>query len=189
MQTAWVNRARHKKGCSFGAIFCPNCSNSSKRSQSHLNFQIAKKHNLCQTKSSQLATLLSSVQRLQSFAIAHIEIAQRTKRIGNQKWGYVTVSGRNWRLQIKGRTRNVQAPFYWLWDEEWQPEILQFCHGDAGCTHFEQKARHSLRKAQLSSKVECWVQHVLKNVDRTCGFDYAHGNNTLMQRSKLVASE
>ena len=39
-----LNLARHKKRCSVGTLYCTHCPNFSTKSQSDLNYHIAKKH-------------------------------------------------------------------------------------------------------------------------------------------------
>ena len=68
-------------------------------------------------------------------------------------------------------------------------ESLQFCHGDTGCRHFEPETRHSLREAQVS-KVECCFWFLLTNAKHWTGrCRFAHVNNTLIERSKFVATK
>ena len=43
-QTTKLNLARHKKRCSVGTMYCTHCPNFSTKSQSDLNYHIAKKH-------------------------------------------------------------------------------------------------------------------------------------------------
>ena len=43
-QTTGNNIVRHKKSCSAGTLYCTHCPNFSTKSQSDLNYQIAKKH-------------------------------------------------------------------------------------------------------------------------------------------------
>ena len=38
------NVAKHKKKCSIGTLYCSQCSNFSTKSQTYLNYHIAKKH-------------------------------------------------------------------------------------------------------------------------------------------------
>ena len=44
VQIKKLNHARHKKNCSAGTLYCTQCLNFSTKSQSDLNFHIAKKH-------------------------------------------------------------------------------------------------------------------------------------------------
>ena len=65
---------------------------------------------------------------------------------------------------------------------------LQFCHGDIGCTHFDPENRHSCREAQVSCKVESCIWFFAQECGNgACRYYYAHKNNNLMERSKLVA--
>ena len=43
-QTTKLNFARHKKSCSAGTLYCPQCPNFFTKSQNDLNYHIAKKH-------------------------------------------------------------------------------------------------------------------------------------------------
>ena len=43
-QTTRNNIVRHKKSCSAGTLYCTHCPNFSTKSQSNLNYHIAKKH-------------------------------------------------------------------------------------------------------------------------------------------------
>ena len=43
-QTTELNLARHKKGCSAGKMYCSQCPNFSTKSETNLNYYIAKKH-------------------------------------------------------------------------------------------------------------------------------------------------
>ena len=43
-QTTRNNIVRHKKRCSVGTLYCTHCPNFSTKSQSDLNYHIAKKH-------------------------------------------------------------------------------------------------------------------------------------------------
>ena len=43
-QITKINRARYKKSCSAGTLYCTQCPNFSRKSQDDLNYQNAKKH-------------------------------------------------------------------------------------------------------------------------------------------------
>ena len=43
-QTTKLNLAPHKKSCSAGTLYCTQCPNLPTKSQSDLNYHIAKKH-------------------------------------------------------------------------------------------------------------------------------------------------
>ena len=48
-QTSKLNLARHKKSCSAGTLYCTNCRNFPTKTQSYLNYHIAKKHSAPKT--------------------------------------------------------------------------------------------------------------------------------------------
>ena len=105
-QTTKFNLARHKRSCSPGTLYCIHCPNFSTKSQSNLNYQIAKKHSapkadvtfrckLCYQEFPRLYALPQDTNTQHSTRIAN--------RIGNKRCGCGTHSGRCWGSQVERR--------------------------------------------------------------------------------------
>ena len=75
--------------------------------------------------------------------------------------------------------------------ENGRHSVFDFYHGHTECTHFVSETSHSDQETQLYSKVDCVaLAFVFERIDDgTSRYYYAHQNNTLMERSKLVVTK
>ena len=179
------NLSRHKLSCSRGTVYCPKCSNFCTKSRKDLNYHIAKLHATPRVKNSRKCKFC-----FKEFSGFYALRQYKTNAHG---------------IQVKSADFDVNNPVED--DDADLKEELQACQHFLVDSELE-KGRHRVfnftmstfdnslnnRKLNLVFKgLKCAVKlnlafgFVHKNVeDGSCRYFYAHGNNTVMERSKLV---
>ena len=187
-QTTKPNLARHKKSCSAGTLFCTQCPNFSTKSQNDLNYHFAKKHS-----GPKLDLTFKCKLCYQEFPGFYALGQHRNTQHG---------------MQIGSRTRNVHVEHIVGDDEDRSlREELRSCQHFLVDSELE-RARHkvfnsavkTLNETIANEKLDHFFNNlkcaakgnlafgfILKNIeDGGFRYFYAHENNTLLDRSKLV---
>ena len=185
-QTTKLNLARHKRSCSAGTLFCNQCPNFSTKSQNDQKYHNAKKHSAPKP-----------------------DITFKCKLCYQEFPGFYALGQhRNTQhgMQIGSGTRNVDVePIVGDVEDHSLREELR------SCQHFlvdsePERARHKVFNYAVETfndtivkenfdnffinlicagKVNMAFRFILKNIEDG---GYAHENNTLLDRSKLVCS-
>ena len=184
------NTVRHKKSCSAGTLYCTHCPNFSSKSQNDQNYHIAKKR-----------------------SAPKLDVTFRCKLFYQELPGFYALrQHRNTQhgMQIGSGTRNVNAEHIVgdAEDHSLREELRS-------CQHFlvdleRERARHKVFSYAVETLNETIVNEeldqffdnlkcaatvnlafdlILKNLeDGGFRYFYAHENNTLLDRSKLVCT-
>ena len=188
-QTTRNNIVRHKKSCSAGTLYCTQCTNFSTKYQCDVNYHIAKKHSAPKHEVTFKCKLC--YQELPRF------YALRLHR--NTQHG----------MQIGSGTRDVDVEHI-----VGDVEDHSLREESPSCQHFSvgselKKARHKafnyavetlkekivyekldhfLNNLKCAAKVSLAFRIIFKNLeDGGFRYFYAHGNNTLLDRSNMCA--
>ena len=189
-QTTRLNLARHKKSCSAGTLYCTQCPNFSTKSQNDLNYHIDKKHSAPKPDVTFKCKL-----RFQEFPEIYV-----FRQHGNTHLG----------MQIGSRTRHVDVEHVvgdvedhslreelrscqnFLVDSELERarhKVFNYAVETLNETIVNEKLHHFFNNLKCLAKVNRVFGFILKNIEEG-GFKYfyAHENNTLLDRSKIVCT-
>ena len=186
-----INMSRHKRRCSVGTLYCTQCPRFSTLSQDDLSSHVAKKHSvprpsitykckLChaefpgfyalrQHKNNQHGTQIR-------FGESNIDVADTVGDVNDQSLREV-----------------LESCKHFLSDTEMENGR----HGVFNCrmSSFDISLRNDkldyvFKELKCAAKVNLGFGFVLKNIeDGMCRYFYAHENNTIMERSKLVCTQ
>ena len=182
-QTTKLNLARHKNSCSAGTLYCTQCPNFSTKSHVDLNYHIAKKHNAPKPDVTFKCKLC-----YQSFQDFYALLQHRDTQHG---------------LQVGSGTRDVDVEHI-VGDVEDHRLRKQL----RSCQHFLvdselQRARHKVfnyavetlnetivneKLDQFFNNLKCALKMNLALEDVWFRYFYAHENNTLLDRSRIVCT-
>ena len=180
--------SRHKSRCSVGTLCCANCPNFSTKSRDDLNYHIVKKH-----------------------AKSPLKNTHRCKICCKEFSGFYALRQRKTiehRLQMKSTEIDVsnlledddadlkeelQACQHFLVDSELEKgrhRVFIFAMSTFDISSINKKMDLVFNGLKCAAKVnQLAFGFVLKNVeDGSFRYFYAHENNTLMERSKLVCT-
>ena len=189
-QTTKLNLVRHKKSRSAGSLYCTQCPNFSTKSQNDLNYRIAKKHSapkpgvtfqcklyyqefpgfysLRQQRSNQHGMRIGSGTR--DVDVEHIVGDVEDHRLGEE-------------------FRSCQ---HFLVDSELEKarhKVFNYTVETLNETIVNEKIDHFFNNSKCAAKVNLAFGTIWKNMeDGGFRYFYAHENNTLLNRSKLVCT-
>ena len=189
-QTTKLNLARHKKRCSAGTLYCTQCPNFSTLSQDDLNYHIVKKHS---------APKPSITYKCK---LCHAEFpgfyALRQHR--NTQHGSQMGFGAN-NINVEDIVGDVDDPSlreelescnHFLTDTELENgrhRVFNFAMSSFEMSVLNDKLDYVFKELKCAAKVNIAFGFVLKNIeDGMCRYFYAHENNTIMEKSKLVCT-
>ena len=187
-QTTKLNLARHKKKCSVGTLYCTQCPNFSRKTQNDLNYHIAKKPSAPKPDITFKCKIC-----FQEFPGFHA-----LRQHGNTQHG----------MQIRSRTRDVDVEkivgdvgdhrlreelrscHYFLVDSELERarhKVFKHAVENLEETIVNEKLDQLFHNFKCAAKVNLSFGFILKNiVDEGVRYFYAHENNALLDRPKLV---
>ena len=189
-QTTKLNLARHEKNCSAGTLFCTQCPKFSTKSQNDLNYRISKKHSAprldvtfkCQLCYQEFPGLYALRQHRNTQN--GMQIGSRTRDVDVQHL-VRDVEGQSLREEL----RSCQ---HFLVDSELQRarhKVFNYAVETLSETVVNEKFDHFFNNVECAAKMNLAFSFILKNLEEG-GFRYfyAHENNTLLDRSKLVCT-
>ena len=186
------NIVRHKKRCSVGTLFCTQCPNFSTLPQDDLIYHVAKKHNvprhsitynckLChaefpsfyalrQHKDAQPATQIG-------FGASSIDVKEIVGDVDDQSLRVKLASRKNFFTDTKM--------------ENGRHRVFNFAMSSFDIPLLNDKLDYVFEEpTKCAAKVNLAFGFVLKNIeDGMCRYFYAHQNNAIMVRAKLVCTQ
>ena len=190
-QTTKLNLARHKKSCSAGTLHCSQCHNFSTKLQNDVNYHIAKKHNapkpditfkckLCYAEFSGFYALLQHRNTQHGpqmgFAASNIDVEDIVGDVDDQ-----------------GLREEFESCKHFLTDTEMEKarhRVFNFAMSSFDMSLLNDKLDYVFKELKCAAKINLAFGFVLKNIkDGMCRYFYAHENNTIMERSKLVCTQ
>ena len=178
---------RHKTRCTAGTLYCTQCPNFSTTSQADLNYHNAKKHATPRVKNN------TSVKNcLKEFSGFYALRQHKTSEHGLQmKSAEFDVSNllEDDNADLK---EELQACQHFLVDSELEKgrhRVFIFAMSTFDNSLINEKLDLVSKGLECAAKANLAFGFVLKNVeDGSCRYFYAHENNTLMEKSKLVCT-
>ena len=189
-QTTKLNLARHKKRCSVGTLYCTQSPNLSTKSLNDLNYHFTKKHSA--TKLDVTFKCKLCYQEFPGFsALRQQRNTQHGKQIGSGTRDvdveYIVADVEDHRLREK--LRSCQ---HFLVDSEFERarhNVFIYAVETLNETIVNEKLDHFFNNLKCAAKVNLAFGFILKNLeDGGFRYFYAHENNTLLDRSKLVCT-
>ena len=189
-QTTKINLALHKKRYSAGTLYCIQCPNFSTKSQNDLNYHIARKHS-----ASEPDVTFKCKPCYQEFpgfyALRHHKNTQHGMQIG-ERTRDVDVENKlgDNDDESLGKMKSCK---HFLRDTEMENgrhRVFNFAMSSFGIHLLNDKLVFVFKEIKHAAKVIVAFGFLLKNFEYgTCGYFYTHGNNTNMERSKLVFTQ
>ena len=179
--------SRHQSSCSDETLYCAMCTNSSTKSRDDLNYHIAKKH----------ATLL--LKNTHKCKICFIEISDfyALRQHKTSKHGLQMESAEfdesnfleDDDADVKEKLQECQLFLVNYELEKGRHRVFNFAMSTFDISLDNKRLDLVFNGLKCAAKVNLAFGFVLKNVeDGSCRYFYAHENNTLMERSKLVCT-
>ena len=189
-QNTKLNLARHEKNCSACILFCTQCPNFSTKFQNDLNYRIAKKHSapkpdvtfkctLCYQEFPGLHALLQHRNTPNALQIGSgtkdLDVEHLLGNVEDHRFGKNLRSCRNFLVDSELERARHKVFNYAV--ETLNEKIVN------------EKLDHFVNNVNCAAKVSLDSGFILKNIeDGLFRYFYAHENNTLLDRSKLVCT-
>ena len=189
-QTRKPNLGRHKKSCSAGTLYCTLRRNFSTKSQNYLNYHVAKKHN-----APKLDITFKCKFCFQEFPGFYALRQHRNTQHGTQIGSRTTDVDVEHIVEDVGDHRlreELRSCQHFLVDSELgrtRHKVFNYSVETLNEAIVNEKLDHFFNSLKCAAKVNLAYGFILKNIEDG-GFRnfYAHENNTLLDRSKLVCT-
>ena len=165
-QVTRINLSHHKKRCSIGTLYCTQCPNFSTLSQDDLNpgFYALRKH-----KNTQHGTEIG-------LGASNIDVEDVVGDVDDQTL----------RDELESCKHFLTATEM----ENGRHRVFNFGTSFFDITLLNDKLDYVFKELKCAPKINLAFGFVLKNIeDGMCKYFYAHENNTIMERSKLVCAQ
>ena len=190
-QTTRNNIVRHKKRCSAKTLYCTQCPNFSTLSQDDLNYHDAKKHSVPRS-SITYKWRLCHAEFTGFYALRQHKNSQHGRQNGfgasniNVEDIVGDVDDQSLREELESCKHFLTATE----TENGRHRVFNFAMSSFDVSLLNDKLDYVFRELKCAAKVNLAFGFVLKNIeDGSCRYFYAHENNTVMQRSKLVCTQ
>ena len=189
-QTTRNNIVRHKKRCSVGTLYCTQCPNFSTKSQNDLSYHIAKKHSTPKPEVT-FKCKLSFAEFPGVYALRQHRSTQHGAQIGSgtKDVDLEHIVGVVEDHNLREELRSCQ---HFLVDSELERarhKVFNYAVETLNETIMNEKLDHFFNNLKCAAKVNLPFGFILKNIeDGGFRYFYAHENNTLLDRSKLVCT-
>ena len=181
------NLSRHKLSCSGGTLYCPKCPNFFTKSRDDLNYHIAKKHATPQVETTHKCKTCSK-EFSGFYALRQHKTSEHGIQMKSPDFDVNNLLEDN-NADLK---EELQACQHFLVDAELEKgrhRVFIFAMSTFDNFLIIEKLDLVFKGLKCAAKVTLAFGFVLKNVeDGSCRYFYAHENNTLMERSKLVCT-
>ena len=189
-QTTKLDLARHKKSCSAGTLFCTQCPYFSTKSENDLNYPIAQKHSAPKLDVTFKCKLC--YQELAGFyALRQHRTTQHGMQIGSGTRD-VDVEHIVRDVEDQSLREELRSCQHFLVDSELERarhKLFIYAKENLNAEIVDKKHDHFFNNLKCAAKVNLEFGFVLKNTeDGGFRYFYAHENNTLRDRSKLMCT-
>ena len=190
-QTTKPNLARHKKSCSAGTLYCTQFPNFSTKSQIDLIYHIAKKHSAPEPDIT-FKSKLCYAEFPGFYALRQHKNTQDGPQMGFGA-SNIDVEVLAGDVHDQSLSEELETCKHFLTDTEMgngRHRVFNFSMSSFDKSLLNVKLHYVLKELKCGAKHNLAFGFVLKfNEDGTCRFFYAHENNTVMERSKLVCTQ
>ena len=191
VQNTKPNRARHRKSCSAGTLCCTQCPNFSTKPREDLNHHIAKKHNVPRP-SITYKCKLCHAEFTGFYALRQHKNTQNGPQIGFGA-NNIDVEDLVGDVDDQSLREELESCKHFLTDteiENGRHRVFNFAMSSFDMSLLNDKLDYVFKELKCAAKVNLAFEFVLKNVeDGSCRYFYAHENNAVMERSKLVCTQ
>ena len=181
----------HKARCSGGTLYCPKCPHFSFKTKDDLNYHIAKKHSAPRP-SITYKSKLFHMEFTGFYALRQHKNFQRGTKIG---FGANNIDAEDILGDVDDQSlrEELESCKHFLTDIEMEKRrhrVFKFAMSPFDMSLLNDKLDYVFKKLKCAAKVNLEFGFVLRNVeDGSCRYFYAHENNTVMDRSKLVVTQ
>ena len=185
------NLSRHKSHCSGGALYCPKCPNFSTKSREDVSDHIAKKHSVPRP-SITYKCKLCYAEFTGFYALRQHKNTQHGTQI---RFGasHNDVEDLVGDVDDQSSKEELESCKYFLTDTEMENgrhRVFNFAMSSFDLSLLNDKLDYVFKELKCAAKVNLAFGFVLKNIEYgSCRYFYAHENNTVMERSKLVCTQ
>ena len=183
--------SRHKKRCSMGTLYCTQCPNFSTLSQDDLIYHIPKKHSVSRpSKPYNCKQCHAEIPGFYAFRpnknIQHgIQI-----RFGANNFDVEDIVGN---VDNQSLRQELESCKHFLTDSEIENgrhRVFNFAMSSFDISLLNDKLDYVFKEMKCAAKLSLAFGFVLKNIEYgMCRYFYAHENNTIMKRAKLVCTQ
>ena len=191
MQITKLNLDRHKKCCSAGTLYCTQCPSFSTTSKDDIKYHIAKKHSVPRSSITYKCKLchagLTGSYALRQHKNSHHGTQNDFGASNNN------VEDKVGDVDYQSLREELESCKHSLTDTEMENgrhRVFNFAISSFDMSLLNDKQDYVFKELKFAAKVNLAFGFVLKNIeDGSCGCFYAHENNTVMDRSKLVCTQ
>ena len=191
VQITKLNLARHKKSYSAGTMYCSKCPNFSTKSREDLNYHIAKKHSVLRPSITYKCKLCHE-DFPGFYALRQHKKTQHGTQIGLGA-NNIDVEDIVGAVDDQSLREELESCKHFLTDiemENGRHRVFNFAMSSFDVSFLNDKLDYVFKELKCAAKVNPAFGFVLKNVeDGMCRYFYAHENNTIMERAKLVCTQ
>ena len=191
VQITKPNLARHKKGCSAGILYCSKCPNFFTKSRDDLNYHIAKKRSVPRP-SITYKCKLCPVEFPGFYALRQHKNNQHKTQFGFRA-NNIDVEDIVGDVDDQSLREEMESCKHFLTDTEMENgrhRVFNFAMSSFDMSLLNDKLDYVFKELKSSAKVNLAFSFVLKFIeDGLCRYFYAHENNTIMEKTKLVCTQ
>ena len=184
------NISRHKLRCSGGAIYCPKCPNFSTKSREDLNYHIAKKHSVPRP-SRTYKCKLCQAEFPGFYVLRQHKNTQHSTQIGFGA-NNIGVEDIVWYINDQMLREELESCKHFLTNtekENGRHKVFNLATSSFGISLLNDKLDYVFQEQKCAAKDNLAFGFVRKNIDDgMCRYFYAHENNTVMEKLKLVCA-
>ena len=186
-QVSKNNLTRHKKRCSAGTLYCSQCPNFSAKSQNDFNYHIAKQHGAPKPK------IAHTCKVCKEEYTGFYALRQHKSKVHGQSF---KTSGDSTPLFDAIDDDNLKEELlacqHFLVDsqlEKGRQRVFNFALDSFSAEKINSKLDYVFQQLKCAAKINLAFGFVLKNIeDVSCCYFFAHENNTLLEKSKLLST-
>ena len=186
-----INLSRHKKRCLAGTLYCTQCPNFSTLSQDDLKYQVAKKQSFPRP-SITYKCKLCHAEFPGFYALRQHKNTQHGTQVG---FGASSIDVEDIVGDVDDQSlrEELESCKHFLTDTEMENgrhRVFNFAMSSFDNSLLNDKLDYVFKELKCAAKVNLAFGFVLKNIeDGMCRYFYAHENNTIMERAKLVCTQ
>ena len=182
------NIERHKKRCSAGTLYCPNFFT---KSRDGLNYHIAKKHSVPRPSIAYKCKLCHAESPGFYALRQHINTQNGTQiGFGASNLNVEDIVGD---VDYQSLREELESCKHFLTDTEMENgrhRVFNFAMSSFDISLLNDKLDYVFKELKRAAEITLAFGFVLKNIENgMCRYFYAHENNTIMERTKLVCTQ
>ena len=190
-QTTKLNLACDKKRCSAGTLHCSQCPNFSTKLQNDLNYHIAKKHSSAKPD----ITFKCKLCYAEFPGFYTLRQHRTTQHVPQMGFGASNIDVEDIVGDVDDQSlrEELESCKHFLTDTEMENgrhRVFNFAMSSFDMSLLNDKLDYVFKELTSAAKANLAFGFVLKNIeDGMCRYFYAHENNTIMEKSKLVCTQ